>query len=285
MTEEIKQLTDHHKELMNYYRTVETTIEKQNNERGICACGDTGWIVKHLHEHTETYSRIIEYAIPCKCTCATMVKQKTERAGIPQEFEGLTLNNFDLDLYSPENRSIAEEALKKASIYVRNYGNMRKEIHKTKGLYIYSNTRGSGKTRLSASIANNLIRRENTSVIFKTSVDLLMDIRKCYDKESRDRESDVVDKFCTVNVLIIDDIGAEKSSKFVDEVFFRILDTRMKNYRTTIFTSNISRDSEKYEDRIADRLRKMAVEIKMPEESVRSKVGRKEEDDFFAMWN
>ena len=282
--EGLAELTEHHFKLMEYYKMVEDSQQRKHIENGTCKCGGCGWIIRHLHEHTETYSRITEYAIPCECSGKLLANRRIEQAGIPQEFYSLTLSNFNLDLYTDgKQKEIATDALKKASTYVRNYSKMRQDIQNTKGLYIYSSKRGSGKTRLAASIANNLMKRENLNVVFITSIDLLSSIKKCYSRESEENENDVVNKYCTVNVLVIDDIGAEKSSQFVNEMFFRILDTRMKNFRTTIFTSNLSRDDEKYEDRISDRLRRMTVEIKMPEESVRSRLGKEEEKGFFDM--
>lgn len=280
---DIEELKAHHKQLLATYLDNLDKFKKTNVEIGKCECGGCGTLIEYSYFESDTVSRIIEYAVPCKCSGAMATDRKRSFSGIPAEFEGLTLKNFNLELYeTEESKNIAIEALKKASLYVRNYRNMRFQIDDTKGLYLYSNKRGSGKTRLAASIANNLINKENLDVIFTTSIDLLAKIRSCYSKDSDKSDEQIIEKFNTVSLLVVDDIGAEKSSSFVDEIFFRILDTRMKHYRTTIFTSNLSRDDKKYEERISDRLRKMTVEIKLPEESVRSKIGQQEEEDFFA---
>lgn len=280
---EIEELKAHHKQLLSTYSNNLEKFKKHNIDSGKCECGGCGILIEYSYFESDRVSRITEYAIPCKCAGGIDAERKRIFSGIPTEFEGLTLKNFNLELYeSEEAKYIATEALRKATLYVKNYRDMRFQIEKTKGLYLYSNKRGSGKTRLAASIANNLISREGLDVIFITSIDLLAKIRACYSKDSDKSDEQIIEKFNTVSVLVIDDIGAEKSSNFVDEIFFRILDTRMKHYRTTIFTSNLSRNDQKYEERISDRLRKMTVEIKLPEESVRSKLGQREEEDFFA---
>lgn len=83
-------------------------------------------------------------------------------------------------------------------------------------------------------------------------------------------------------LLVIDDLGVEKVSDWSEEMFTQILDERMSNYRPTIITSNfsISQLSKKYKmGRVNNRIEKMAFPIAMPEESVRSKLAKKENDE------
>lgn len=71
-------------------------------------------------------------------------------------------------------------------------------------------TNGTGKTHLAAAIALQLIG-EGIPVICKTSSDLLMDIKKAFDRPEV-RESEVLDVYKKVELLIIDDLGKEQCS-------------------------------------------------------------------------
>jgi len=95
-------------------------------------------------------------AIFCKCHYDQIVESKLKFANIPKEFKELTINAFMTDCYSTEEfRSRAIMAKKATANFVSNYEMFRE---KGKGLYYYSYTKGSGKTRLAASLGNALVK-------------------------------------------------------------------------------------------------------------------------------
>lgn len=104
-----------------------------------------------------------------------------------------------------------------------------------KGLYLYGSM-GVGKSRLAGAIANELAGM---------GVDVLMVYVPDYLGEVKDSIStnDVqakVDALKSVDVLILDDIGAETLSSWTrDEIMGPILQSRMET-KSTIYTSNLS---------------------------------------------
>lgn len=153
------------------------------------------------------------------------------KSGIKKRFQQRTFPNFRTD--TPGRRhsyQIAKE-------YADNFA-----YHRARGdgLYI-EGTNGTGKTHLAAAIALQLIG-EGIPVICKTSSDLLMDIKKAFDRPEV-RESEVLDVYKKAELLIIDDLGKEQCSDWSMSTLYSILNDRYEDMRPTIVTTNYNADS------------------------------------------
>lgn len=242
-------------------------------------CRDTGFY--EIEQDGYTFMR------ECECGWAQRerIKRKLKFAAIPKEFEGQTVDNFRTDCYSTPQ---AKELAKMAKLVARRYVEKFPEIQEIgKGLYFHSSVKGSGKTRLAVSIANDLIEKRQVVAKFCTTIQILDQIRETWG--SREKERDQADQISTetrlirdivsVPLLIIDDIGVEQPKDWINERFYNILNGRMIEKRITIFTSNFRIDELKLEDRIVSRIDKMALPIEFPAESIRAAIARKENDD------
>ncbi len=213
----------------------------------------------------------------CKCYYDSIVDSKLKFANIPEEFENLTINSFMTDCYSTEEyRTRAAMAKKATANFVNNY-TMFKE--KGKGLYYYSYTKGSGKTRLAVSLGNALIKVHRARVRFITTIDLLGEIRSTYGKDSETTENQIINAIKDVDVLIIDDIGVERITDWAGDIFYNIINGRMISNKITIFTSNSTIDELKHDERIKNRIEKMVIPIYLPDESIRSAIAKKENEE------
>ena len=216
-------------------------------------------------------------ATMCKCYYDQIVNKKLEFANIPEVFKDLTINSFRTDLYErPESRQKAMVVKKMAANYVKNFETFQEE---GKGLYLYSNIKGSGKTRMAISIGNALMKVKRVGVKYTTTLDLLDEIKKTFDKDSRVTESDLINSIRKIDVLILDDVGVENPTPWVKSIFYSILDGRMDNNKITIFTSNLSMDELQHDDRLKSRIEKMALPIEFPEESIREKIAKSENEE------
>lgn len=230
----------------------------------------------------------IEFARECECGKVRRdhLASKLKFAAIPKEFEGQAIANFRTDCYStPQNRKLAEMAKYLAAQYVSQFP----EIRKTgKGFYFYSDAKGSGKTRLAVSIANDLIAKHMVGAKFATTIQILDQIRNTWGKKSEERdmaeqtesERKIMSDIISVPVLVIDDIGVEQPKDWVKERFYSIINGRMNKKQVTIFTSNCRVDDLGLDGRIVDRIKKIALPVEFPAESIRSAIAGEENSAF-----
>lgn len=213
----------------------------------------------------------------CDCHKDEMKNNRLKFADIPTEFTGLTVNSFEVSCYEKEsNTQLAKKAKQMVANYIRSFEEFERN---GKGIYFYSKTRGSGKTRLAVSLGNVLLNTIGRQVKFITSIDLLQEIKNTYNKETEYTESQIIESVTDVDVLIIDDIGVENKSPWVNEILFGIFDNRMKHRKITIFTSNCEIEKLEHDERLKSRIFKMCIPVKMPEEDVRKAIARKENEE------
>lgn len=241
-------------------------------------CDGSGliWIVDH-QENTE-------FMRECKCKEEKALERLMRSAKVPEEFRNAKIASFHIDWYKTEKSKQRAAIAKRASVnYVKKFREMQEQ---GKGLYFYSYEKGSGKTRLASSVGGALIQQHQAQVLFTTAVDCLAEIRKTFGENSKKSTSELIDTIKNVDVLIIDDIGVEKVSDWVEQTFTTILEYRLTNKKVCIFTSNMSIEEldKKYtEGRISSRIEKMAFPIYMPDESIRSELAKKENVELQAM--
>lgn len=103
-----------------------------------------------------------------------------------------------------------------------------------KGLYLHGSF-GSGKTFIISAMLNELAKKRFTTeiVFFPT---LLRDLKSDFDSLQ-----DTINYLEKVDLLLIDDIGAEKVTEWSrDEILGTILQERMTNHKVTFLTSNFN---------------------------------------------
>lgn len=114
-------------------------------------------------------------------------------------------------------------------------------IKDTKGLYLHG-VFGSGKTYLIYALLNELKNKKRVDYIALYFPTVLKEL-----KDDWDTYHEKMDKYSSVPILLLDDIGAESVSDWGrDEVLGTILQARMNNHLTTFFTSNLSLDELEY---------------------------------------
>jgi len=152
----------------------------------------------------------------------------------------------------------------------------KRYVDYAKGLYIWGD-RGTGKTHLAVALMRealkniNVIVRNGDYVINRRNVpcfisipELLLEIRNSY-SDGKSSEKLIIDKYTDNDFLVLDDLGAEKTSEWTMQILYIIVDRRYREEKKTIFTSNLSIEeiSEKLDDRIASRIAGMCVSVPM----------------------
>jgi DNA replication protein DnaC len=124
-----------------------------------------------------------------------------------------------------------------------------------KFIFIYGNP-GTGKTHLSVSYLRERMFTDTRRMKFISVPKLLLEIRGAFNKDSEVTEQKIVDDYCKIPILVLDDLGTEKSSDFVLQCVYLILDSRYSSLLPTIITSNLNLEqiSSIYGDRISSRI-------------------------------
>lgn len=244
-------------------------LQKKTSTESKCPiCKGTGW---------EAYTDENGYEYVKECRCGMIKKQNMSRklafANIPDAFKEMRLSNFQKDVYRrDESAKIIEVDCKAVDWWLGQIARMKSD---GMGLYLYSNCKGSGKTRMATSIANELIYEHGMSVKFATSVQIINEIKASWDKEEGVTEHQLLDDLAKAEVLIIDDFGIETVRDWIAEKIYQIINQRYINKLITIFTSNLSIDELAYDDRITNRIREKCYMLAFPNESIRNYISER----------
>jgi DNA replication protein DnaC len=119
-------------------------------------------------------------------------------------------------------------------------------------LYLYGPP-GAGKSHLAAAIANDCASN-GVPTAYASTPDLLAFVRRGMEDNSADARFMSLQH---VELLILDDLGSEKSSEWTVETLFRLIDERSKHNRATVITSNMHYDA--LASRIASRIAELST--------------------------
>lgn len=154
------------------------------------------------------------------------------------------------------------------------------DIKNVESTYIHGRV-GSGKTTLAAFMA--LCERKQTFLnhqngingefIFIAVPELLLEFRATYnEKTSEVTECNVLDKYTKIHLLVLDDLGVEKTTDWSFQMLYILINRRYEDMSKTIITSNLNLKelSEKLgDDRITGRIQQMCQIIKMENKNFR----------------
>lgn len=181
-------------------------------------CGDTGWVAIERDG-----ARRVER---CVCWIEKITARLIAEARIPPRYARCTLDNF---LVYPNERLTA--ALAQARRFSDSFPAVQK------GLCLIGPP-GIGKTHIAVSVLRRLVEEKHVRGLFYDVRDLLRVIRSTYNPVVRTAEMDILRPVMTAELLVLDDLGAEKPSEWVEETMNLIVNTRYNERRPTIFTTN-----------------------------------------------
>ncbi len=193
------------------------------------------------------------------------------RSMMPFEYIDKTAKDFQWDVYGVD---VLEDNKDIANAFIVNYLKFEKN---GKGLYIYSDTRGSGKTLLACCLINEVINRYDVSAKFISILDYLELTKKGYSNLADKEEKDSI---MHTRILVLDDIGVEVSKDWINTTLYHLINFRYSNKLITIITSNVPIEGLKVDGRIKDRINAMCIPVHMPEVSIRSKQARQDNMEF-----
>ena len=159
-----------------------------------------------------------------------------ERAHIPKRYEHCDFESYVTDLVDGKTWSAQHtQSLKLAKSYTETF---TRDFPggSDKGL-LFMGPSGVGKTHLAVAALKELIVRGH-ACLFCDYRELLKEIQASYNPASESTEMSILDPIRTIEVLVLDDLGASKPSDWVRDIVSIVLNARYNEKRTTIITTN-----------------------------------------------
>jgi DNA replication protein DnaC len=190
-------------------------------------CQGTGWTIDTVKGQS--------IAKRCKCYLERQENILLEQANIPRRYSSCTFDNFEI--HNDSHR----HALKISKQFVKNY-----PIQDV-GL-IFIGPCGVGKTHLAVATVQELIKEKKARCYFIDFRDLIRKIQSSYSPDSPLTDSVIFSQLFQQDVLVLDELGAKRTTAWVEETIFYIINNRYNNKKLTIFTSNYLDQEEEEED-------------------------------------
>lgn len=190
-------------------------------------CQGTGWVL------TKVKGR--QLAKRCKCYEEQKRQILFDGANIPKRYRECSFDNFEI------HNDSHKHALKISKKFVSNYPAL--DI----GL-LYIGPCGVGKTHLAVAFIRELIEKKNIPCYFYDFRELIRDIQSTFIPDSLLSESDILAPVFQKDVLVLDELGAKRTSAWVEETVFYIINNRYNNNKLTLLTSNYLDHEEEEED-------------------------------------
>jgi DNA replication protein DnaC len=193
----------------------------RDSDRSSCPlgiCEGSGWI---LQEDNTT--------IPCDCRERQIGKaiSRGMGTGIPKKFRGVSFDRkpvADLDPF----------VLRPVRAFVED---VERNIEAGRGLWFMGDV-GTGKTSL-AMLVSQAVEKAGRSVAVYPVTRLLAEIKDTYDSDSTGSYMGLFRRLCSVDLLHLDDLGAEKRTDWVLEQLYAIVNERWQDERSIVVTTNI----------------------------------------------
>lgn len=210
-------------------------------------CDGSGWIIDDRNRT----------AAECRC----MPEQRARRvagslrARIGKKYRDVA---FDRPPVSGMDRKVVA--------LVREYvDDLPARLARGEGLWLTGGT-GNGKTTLATLISKHAIEAGRTVAIYSLPR-LLSEIRRTYDSDGGPRTLELLDALTRVDLLQIDDVGAEQSTPWVLEQLYSIVNARYEEEKSVTITTNLDPMAlrDQVGERTVSRLEEMCRVVALPD--------------------
>ena len=218
-------------------------------------CDGTGFVVDEA-------SRM---ARPCRCRPGRVERRRARSlsAVIPRKYHDVAFDRPPVtDLPAPQVQMVRR--------FVRD---IDANLDAGRGLWFEGDV-GTGKTTL-AMLVSRAALDAGRSVAIYSLPRLLAEIRATFEDDSEGSYVDFLDRLAVIDLLHIDDVGAERSSEWVLEQLYSIVNARYEDERSMVITTNLARAplEEQIGRRTVSRLKEMCDPVPLYGEDARSSYG------------
>ncbi len=191
-------------------------------------------------------------ATSCRCREARTRALRTQslRSAIPRKYREVSFDRAPM----PSIAAAAPAQVRAVRAYIRDLDG---HLRAGRGLWLYG-TVGTGKTTLAMLVSKAALDAGHGVAIYSLPR-LLAEIRTTYDDSSDRTYTALLDRLAEVDLLHVDDVGTEKTSDWVLEQLYSIINARYEEQRSVLITTNLERDAlaDQIHERTVSRLEEM----------------------------
>jgi len=191
-------------------------------------------------------------ARPCSCRPLRLARKRARavEGRLPKRYREVSFDREPVLSIDRANPMVVRE--------VRRYcRDVAENLDAGKGLWFTGDV-GTGKTTLAMLVSKSAMEVDRTVAIYSLPRLLAM-LRDTYDDDAPYSLNELIDRLCAVDLLHIDDVGAEQTSDWVLEQLYTIVNTRYEDDRALLLTTNL--DDEQLRAQIGVRTVSRIVEI------------------------
>lgn len=196
-------------------------------------------------------------------TTYELFQRKQRRANLPRRYQGCTWGDL-------EKRGIPEDIRDNYEI-IKNYALHFADAQKTGSGLILAGNIGRMKTMMAATVCNQLLWA-GFSVFFVPMAELLQMMLSYGKRQSGIELDNLQRRVRDVDLLILDDVGAEYKNDWVIQSFDAMVSNRYNNLKPILITTNLSMTGigKLYQMRIFDRLKQCNLLLSFDGKSLRN---------------
>lgn len=242
---------------------------KPNSTYNCKICHDTGYAVKSMIVPDYDPTTHVLVGSPCP-----ICKGRVDfgESGFPKMFSEADMGRFDFAAYKGQQTAYLEQI---TGSFWKSFSKWEKS---GKSLYLWSETKGSGKTFLSCCLAGSIKTKYRKTIRFVSVLDYFQALKDAF-KNGCEMPNSLYG-YMNCDLLVLDDLGSEKVSEWTNQELFRLVDHRMNMGKLILVTSNMPINQLKCDNRVADRLGRMCIPMQMPEISIRAEKAKEENEKF-----
>ncbi len=184
-------------------------------------------------------------AVACPCQAESVVPRLLAMAGIPERYRGCSFRSFVTSNPDQGQGHQLLAAKARAERYVEEF--VTEDGRFTELGLLLSGPTGVGKTHLAVAVVSHLIERYRVRAMFADCTALIHRLQSTFEPGSPRAKRDVLDPILEAEVLVLDDLGAQKSTDWVNETLYLILNERYSSRSPTLVTTNLRLTADREE--------------------------------------
>jgi len=167
----------------------------------------------------------------CECQQLEREERRLAATHIPERYRHCVLDSFETSLYN------SHSSLGPALMTARKFADTYPTDTAGRGL-LFVGSIGVGKTHLATGILQRLVRERGVKGLFCDYRELLKKIQNSWNPQVSTTELDLLQPVFQAEVLVLDDLGAQKLNEWSSDIVSLILNTRYNENLSTIVTTN-----------------------------------------------